>query len=69
LSAVLSSLRAFIAAVIRPRTPLAKAIMLVMVVKLAGIIAIRAVVLADSAAPLVDATTMARMIGPSAPAR
>ena len=42
--------------------------MLVMVVKLAGIIAIRAVMFTDSAAPLVDATTMARMIGPSVPA-
>jgi hypothetical protein len=58
----LSSLSAFVAAGLWPRTPLAKAIVLVLVVKLIGITAVR-IYMADRAAPAVDANTMARVFG------
>jgi hypothetical protein len=64
LRAILSSLGAFAAAGLRPRTPLAKAIVLVLVVKLIGITAVRIYMATDSAAA-VDANAMARMIGVS----
>jgi hypothetical protein len=64
LRAILSSLGAFAAAGLRPRTPLAKAIVLVLVIKLIGVIAVRIYMATDSA-PAVDANAMARMIGVS----
>ena len=63
MSVILSSLTAFLAAGIRPRTPLAKAIVLVLVVKLIGIAGMKVFMFADSAQPVVDATAMARVIG------
>ena len=63
LGAILSSLAAFIAAGARPRTPLARAIVLVLVIKLIGIAGIKAFMFADSTRPIVDATSMARVIG------
>ena len=59
----MSSLTAFLAAGIRPRTPLAKAIVLVLVIKLIGIAGMKVFMFADSAQPVVDATAMARVIG------
>lgn len=64
-SAILSSLTAFLAAVARPRTPLAKTIVLVLVIKLIGIVGMMIFTFADDAWPVVDATTMVRVIGPS----
>ena len=63
LRAILSSLGAFLAAGLRPRTPLAKAIMLVLVIKLIGITAVRIYMVADGAQPVVDADTMAHVFG------
>lgn len=64
LSAVLSSLIAFLAAAWRPPTPLARAIVVVLVIKLIGIAGIKVFMFPDSAQPDVDATAMARAIGP-----
>jgi hypothetical protein len=68
--AIFSSLTALLAAVIRPRTPLAKAIVLVLVVKLVGIAGIKVFMFPDGSAPSVDATMMARALAPAvAPGR
>jgi len=69
LSAILSSLSAFLAAGVRPRTPLAKAIVLVLVIKLIGLAGMKIFMFPDGAQPVVNATTMARAIGvpPSSP--
>ena len=66
LRAILSSLGAFLAATARPRTPLARAIVLVLAVKLIGIVAIKVVMFPDNARPSVNAAAMARVIGPDA---
>ena len=67
---VLSSLTAFLLAGVRPQTPLARAIVLVLLVKLIGIAAIKTFMFPDSANPAVDATAMvARVIDVSAPSR
>jgi hypothetical protein len=62
-----SSLAAFAAAVLRPRTPLAKAIVLVLVIKLIGIAGMKVFMFPDSAQPIVDADTIARVVGVSTP--
>jgi hypothetical protein len=62
---ILSSLSAFLAAGLRPRTPLAKAIMFVLVIKLIGITAVRLYMAADGVQPVVDANTMAQVFGVS----
>jgi hypothetical protein len=67
LRAILSSLGAFAAAGLRPRTPLAKAIVLVLLIKLIGVTAMRVYLTADNVEPAVDAATMARVIGVAAP--
>ena len=61
--AILSSLGAFVAAGLWPRTPLAKAIVFILVIKLIGIAGIKAFGFPDSAQPRVDASAMARVIG------
>jgi hypothetical protein len=68
-SAIASSLAAFLASGLRPRTPLAKAIVLVLVVKLMGIAGMKMFMFPDSARPVVDADTMARVVGVSPPAQ
>jgi hypothetical protein len=65
LNAVLSSLGAFLAALIRPQTPLAKAIAAVLAIKLIAIAAMGAFTLASRGQPRVDAEAMARLLGPS----
>jgi hypothetical protein len=67
LRAILASLCAFAAAGLRPRTPLAKAIMLVLLIKLIGVTAMRIYLTAASVEPAVDAATMARVLGVAAP--
>jgi hypothetical protein len=69
LSAILSSLTAFIAAGLRPRSPLAKAIALVLVIKLLGVAGMKIFMFADSAQPVVNAATMARVLGVLSPRR
>lgn len=66
LGALLSSLTAFLAAGVSPRTPLARAIVLVLVIKLIGIAGMKIFMFPDRAQPVVDATTMTRLIGVSA---
>jgi hypothetical protein len=68
LRAILSSLGAFLAAALRPRTPLAKAIVFILVIKLIGLAGIKLFMFPDSAQPVVDAHAMARVIGVSKPA-
>jgi hypothetical protein len=63
--AILSSLGDFVAAGLWPRTPLAKAIMLVLLIKLVGIAGIKVFGFPDSTQPVVDASAMARVLGVS----
>ena len=65
----MSSLAAFVAAGLRPRTALAKAIVLVLAIKLIEIAGMKVFMFPDSAQPVVDANTMAQIVGVSAPAR
>jgi hypothetical protein len=60
----MSSLSAFLSAGVRPRTPLARAIVLVLVIKLIGIAGIKIFLFPDSAQPVVDAAAMARVVAP-----
>jgi hypothetical protein len=68
LRAILASLGEFAVAGLRPRTPLAKAIVLVLVLKLIGVTGMKLLLFPDSAQPTVSAVTMARVLGVSAPA-
>jgi hypothetical protein len=61
--AILASLMAFFAACVRPRTSLAKAIVLVLVLKLVGIVGIKVLMFPGSAEPTVDTAAMARLFG------
>lgn len=63
--AVLSSLAAFAAAGLRPRTPLAKAIVAVLVIKLVGITAARLFIFNNDSRPAAGAATIERVIGVS----
>jgi hypothetical protein len=65
LNAILSSLAAFLATLMRPRTPLAKAIVLTLAIKLMAIAGIGIVMLSGRERPVVDAMAMSRLIGPS----
>ena len=65
--AILASLGAFAAAGLRPRTALAKAIVLVLVIKLIGVTAMRIYLSIGNVEPAVDAAMMARVIGVVAP--
>lgn len=67
--AIFASLSAFLAAGLRPRTPLAKAIVLVLVIKLIGIAGMKMFMFPERAQPFVDASTMARVIGVAPPAQ
>jgi hypothetical protein len=65
---ILSSLTAFLIAGARPRTPFAKAIVLVLIVKLVGIAGMKAFMFPDSSRPVADATAVARVLGVAASA-
>ena len=65
MSAIFSSLAAFVAAGFRPRTALAKAIVLVLLLKLVGIVAIKLIMFPDSARPAADTVNIERVLGPS----
>jgi hypothetical protein len=64
LSAILSSLAAFVAAGAKPPTPLARAIVVVLILKLIGISGIKLFMFPDSAQPVIDAAAMTRALGP-----
>jgi hypothetical protein len=63
LRAILSSLGAFLAAGLWPRTPLAKAIVFVLAIKLIGIAGMKIALFPDSTRPAIDANSMARDLG------
>jgi len=65
LNAILSSFGAFLAAALRPQTPLAKAIVAVLVIKLIAVAGIGAFMLAGRGQAPVGAEAMARLLGPS----
>jgi hypothetical protein len=67
LNAILSTLGAFLAAGVRPPTPLAKAITVVLVIKLAAIAGFGIFLASDGKRPVVDPIAVLRLIGPSAP--
>jgi hypothetical protein len=69
LSAIFSSLAAFVVAGVRPQTALARAIVFVLLLKLVGIVAIKAVMFPDSARPAIDAAAIERVVAPSASLR
>jgi hypothetical protein len=60
---------AFITAGARPRTPFAKAIVLVLIIKLVGIVGMKVFLFPDSSKAVVDATAVARVVGVSATLR
>ena len=66
MNATLSSLAAFLAAGVWPRTPLAKAIRLGLVIKLFAIGGIGVFMLASSGRPVIGPIAVARLIGPPA---
>jgi hypothetical protein len=68
LRAIFSSLTAFLAAGLWPRTPFAKAIVFVLVIKLVGIAGIKLFMFPDGAQPVVDANAMAHVLGVANPA-
>ena len=67
MNALLSSFAAFLAAGARPPTPLAKAIVLVLVVKLMAIGAMGVFLFSRTGRMVVDSITVSRLIGPSLP--
>ena len=69
LGAIFSSLAAFAAAAVRPPTPLARAIVVVLIVKLFAIISLKLFMFPDDARPVSDANAVARIVGPTAPLR
>ena len=66
MKAVLSSLIAFVMAGLPPRTPLAKAIVFALAFKFVAIVGMQMYLL-SAAAPPVDQTTIADLIGPATP--
>ncbi len=66
---ILSSLTAFLIAGARPRTPFAKAIVLVLIIKLLGIVGMKAFMFPDSSKPVANAATVARVLGVSVSSR
>jgi len=62
---VLSSLRDFLFAGIRPRTPLARAIVLVLVLKLAVVVSMQVFLLLGKAQPDVNAAAILSVLGPA----
>ncbi len=66
MKAVLVTLADFFCAGLRPQTPLARAIVLALAVKLFAIVVIWLAFFSGDARPLADATTIAHLIGPSA---
>jgi len=65
MSAVMSSLAAFFAAGARPPTPLAKAIMLVLTLKLLAIAGASIFLFSINKQPAIDPGAVSRLIGPS----
>ncbi len=69
MKAVLSSLTDFVGAGLRPRTPLARAIVLALAIKLVVIVSMKVLLFSGDARPAVDATVMMSVIGPAGAAQ
>ena len=64
--AVLLSLADFAKAGLRPRTTLARAIVLALAIKLVVIVSMKVFWFSGDVRPAIDAATMSRLVGPSA---
>ena len=64
---VLASLAAFIDAGLRPTTPLARAIVVVLAAKLVAIVAVTIFLWSHNPTVAVDAAAIGRLLGPSSP--
>ncbi len=64
---ILSALADFIRAGLRPRTPLAKAIVWALAAKLVIIVSIKVFLFSGDARPAIDDAAMLRRIGPATP--
>ena len=62
---VVATLHEFLRTAMRPRTALAKAIVVMLGVKLAFLLAMAAFLALGESRPVVDGVTMARLIGPA----
>lgn len=69
MSALLSSLAAFVKAGIRPRTPLARAIAVALAIKLCVVVAARIFLFGADARPVVTEETVNRLLAPPAVSR
>ena len=65
MKAVFLSLADFLVSGVRPRTPLAKAIAVALVIKLVVIVSMKVFWFSGDARPVVDEVTMSGVIGPS----
>lgn len=65
MKAVVSSLTAFVAEGVRPRTPLSKAIVLALIIKLIVIVAMKVFFFSGDARPVVDDTAIVRLFDPA----
>lgn len=61
---ILSSLGDFLRAGLRPRTPLARAIVFALCLKLVVVVSMRIFLFSGEARPVVDEQTISRLIGP-----
>ncbi len=69
MSALVTSFTAFLKAGVRPRTPLAKAIVIALAIKLCVVIAMRIFLFGADQRPVVDETAMDRLFAPHAQSR
>lgn len=69
MSALVSSLSAFVQAGFRPRTPLARAIAVALALKLCVVVAARIFLFGADARPVVNEETVVRLLAPPAAAR
>jgi hypothetical protein len=65
LSEIKSSLNTLFTATMWQRSPFARAIVIVLVIKAIGLFGMKILIFPDSTTPVVDASAMMRLIGPS----
>jgi hypothetical protein len=68
-SALVSSFTAFLKAGVRPRTPLARAIVVALVIKLCVVVTMRIFLFGADQRPVVDEASMDRLFAPHAQSR
>jgi len=69
MSALVTSFTAFLKAGVRPRTPLARAIVVALVIKLCVVVAMRVFLFGADQRPVVDEASMDRLFAPHAETR